>query len=296
MTFKRKHITYRNYQLATYSQGSAKNGSLIMIHGGPGTGASSLIETHGRLSKLGLQIITWDQLGCGDSSQPDDDTLWTLPRFVEEIECVRKAYGLQSFYLLGRSWGGLMAVQYALTHTKKIKRLILSSTTADIPLMQMGMQRCKMALGSETVSMMARREADHSTQHPEYQAALQLILRRHLCRLETWPAALTQAVTNYSKRPLELIFGRHLFNCTGNIRHFDCTDQLHAIKAPTLILQGEHDYISLECGMLLRDYLPHAHLTVLKNCSHMPFYEAPKIYFAEIEAFIQKDLPCVHNT
>jgi len=184
--FKRTEIKLREYTLAGYSVGDSDQ-ALVLIHGGPGAASETLQGPHLRYSEMGLRVITWDQLGCGNSDSPDDDSLWTIERFTDEVKAVIDHFGLKKIHLLGRSWGGILAMEYALKYPEHLKSLILGNTSADGEIMQRGFERFKMNLGIETYQMMSRREAEDTTDHPEYKAAITLLMRRHMCRLEEWP-------------------------------------------------------------------------------------------------------------
>jgi proline iminopeptidase len=75
----------------------------LVLHGGPGVPCSYVRDAHLRYAKEGFRVVSWDQLGCGESDQPDDRSLWQIPRFVEEVETVRTTLGLGKVYLLGNS-------------------------------------------------------------------------------------------------------------------------------------------------------------------------------------------------
>ena len=77
--------------------------------------------------------VVYDQLGCGRSDHPDDDSLWTVDRSVAEVDQVREALGLDRCHLLGQSWGGWLAIEYMCRAPSGIERLVLASTSASIP-------------------------------------------------------------------------------------------------------------------------------------------------------------------
>ena len=231
--------------------------------------------------------MTWDTLGCGLSDHPDDISLWQIPRFIEEVESVRKYYGLKKVHLLGQSWGGVLGLEYCFAYPQFVKSFIITSSAFNVPLMQRGFERHKFALGPETVRMMTRREGDGTTEHPEYQAVFTLLAHRHLCRTEKWSESFVASM-NIALPVLSEVFGKYLFNCTGSLRNYDRTGDLHNIKQPCLIVHGEYDYIIPECAMLSRDYLPNAELHIMQDCSHATFVEAPERYHRIVENFLGK--------
>ena len=288
--YSRQPISYKGYQLMSYQAGKDSNEALLILHGGPGVPCNYLRDTHLEVySKKGFRVVCWDQLGCGESDQPNDDSLWEISRFVEEVEHVRKALNLGRISLLGQSWGGVLALEYCLKYPQNVRSLISANSSFNMPMMQRGFERHKMALGAEVCTMMARREADGSVNHPEYQAAYTLLAYRHICRAETWPDSLNASLINIAKPVLSKVFGNYLFNCTGLLHDYDRTRALKTLNIPTLIIHGEHDYIVVECAIHAKDNIPNAKLVVLKNCSHEPFCEDPDAYHQAVLTFLQEN-------
>ncbi|QHS27204.1 proline iminopeptidase-family hydrolase [Piscirickettsia salmonis] len=271
----------------TYSAGTGQE-TLLILHGGPGVPSDYMRESHFEFYvKKGLRVVTWDQLGCGESDQPDDDALWELPRFVEEVEHVRRKLNLKAVHLLGQSWGGVLGLEYCLAYPEWVKSFISANNSFNIPLMQRGFERHKMALGAETCRMMARREAEGTTDHPEYYGAYTLLAHRHICRAEVWPESLVFSMANIAKPVLSKVFGNYLFNCTGLLRNYDRTEELKKVNTPILVIHGEYDYIVVECAIHARDNLINAELVVLHDCSHDPFFEKPELYHQAVWHFLQ---------
>ena len=157
----------------------------------------------------------------------------------------------------------------------------------DFKAVQEGFVRCKQNLGDETVRMMALRESEGTTDHPEYRAAQTILLYRHLCRMEKWPEPVQQALDSAGIGPLSRMFGPHLFNCTGTLKDYDRMGDLHRVRTPTLITASEHDYILPELCAVSREYLPNADYVIFRNCGHMPFWEDPDAYHRVVGAFLE---------
>lgn len=285
--FNSQTIDVDGYKVMIYTAGEGDN-TLLLLHGGPGVPCNYLRDSHHLYADKGYKVVTWDQLGCGESDKPDDDSLWTIERFVEEVETVRQALNLTNIHLLGQSWGGVLGLEYCFRYQKHIQTFIAANTSFCLPLMQRGFERIKLALGQDTVRMMAKREAQKTTDHPEYQAAASLLLHRHICRAEKWSESLQYSLNNIATNVLSKVFGNHLFNCTGSIRHYDKIHELHKIKVPTLILHGEWDYIIPECATLAHDHLSNSEFVLLNDCSHEPFDEDPDQYHAALLNFLKR--------
>ena len=111
-------------------------------------------------------------VGTGQSDKPKDTSLWTIGRYVEEVETVRKALGLGRVHLLGQSWGTWLGFEYLLTYPDGVKSFVCANGTGEVPLHLKDLARLRAALGAETVEMMSRHEAEGTTDHPEYDAAV----------------------------------------------------------------------------------------------------------------------------
>ena len=286
---RRKKITVDGHSVTTYSEGSGDD-ILLVLHGGPGVPCSYVRDAHLRYAKEGFRVVSWDQLGCGESDRPDDPSLWQIPRFVEEVETVRTTLGLGKVYLLGNSWGGMLSTEYCLKYQDNVHCAVIGNIAFSMPLLQDGFRRVKQNLGDETVRMMALRESEGTTDHPEYKAAVDILLYRHLCRMEEWPEAVASALDegNRGRGPMTAMFGPHLFNCTGNLRDWDRNDDLHRITIPVMLVSGEHDYVLPEFVNMATDYFPDVEYVMCRGAGHMPFWETPDVYHPRVSAFLNK--------
>ena len=195
-----QRVQVDGHEVAAYSYGSGDE-VLLCLNGGPGLPCDYLRDAHAWLKDRGLRIVAFDQLGTGKADRPEDPALWTIARYVEEVETVRKALGLGRVHLLGHSWGGWLSIEYSIHYPQAVKTLILENTVADIPHLSQELGRLRAALGSETVAMMQRHEAKGTTDHPEYQAAVTLLNYRHVCRLEEWPAPVKRSLDDWNMGP-----------------------------------------------------------------------------------------------
>ena len=282
----RQAVGVAGHQVMTFSAGEGPR-TLLLVHGGPGCPSRYLRDSHQALLQPGLRLLTWDQLGCGESDRPQDPALWRLERFVEEMAAVLDALDLGCVDVLGQSWGGVLALEFSLRFPDRVRSLIAANTAFDLPRMERGFEQKKQALGSETVAMMARHEAGGSTDHPEYQAAVTLLMHRHVCRCHPWPDSLKWCLQNLGVEVFSRMFGPYFFQCSGSLRHWDRMDDLGAVTMPVLLVHGEHDYIVPDLAAMARDRLPNASLALFPGCSHMPFFEDPERYLHTVNQFIQ---------
>ena len=178
----RHEIDVDGHKVVAYSFGDGAE-TVFCLNGGPGLPCDYLREAHSCLVDRGYRVVAFDQLGTGSSDRPTDSSLWTIGRYVEETETVRKALGLGKVHMLGHSWGGWLAIDYSLTYPGNLRTLILEDTVADMPHLVSELERLRGALGPETVSMMQKHEAQGTYEHPEYLAAVTILNYRHVCRL-----------------------------------------------------------------------------------------------------------------
>ena len=280
-----RRIPVHGHEVVTYSFGTGDE-VIFCLNGGPGLPCDYLRDSHSRLASGRYRLVIHDQLGCGASDRPDDDSLWTLGRYVEEAEIVRSALGLGPVHLLGHSWGAWLSLEYALTYPDAFKTLILVGGAASTPHYIGELERLRGALGSETVAMMQRHEAEGTFDHPEYKAALTILAYRHLSRLQTEPDEGQRSGAGFNPAPFKVLSGGSEYAVTGSLRDWDCLDRLHHIAQPALVLCGLHDQITPACSGLIHRALSDSRIRVFENSSHSAFWEEPDSYFAELQSFL----------
>src|SRR2546430_7042423 len=161
---------------------------MLTLHGGPGFPHDYLECFEDFLPQHGVQFYYYDQLGVGNSDQPDDVALWTVDRYRNEVEQVRKGLGLDKFYLFGHSWGGMLGIEYALAHQDHLKALIISDMTAGIPAYEAYAQKLLAELSEEDRKTLAKYAAAGNYDAPEYQNIMMgKVYAEHLVRLQPWP-------------------------------------------------------------------------------------------------------------
>ena len=283
-----QNIKVDGYNIVSYSYGNGEN-VLFLLNGGQGLPCDYLRDPHIHLVEEGYRIVAFDQLGCGNSDRPEDDSLWNITRYVEEVETVRKELGIVNFHLLGQSWGGWLSIEYALTYPDEIRSLILANTCGDLQHLTTELNRMREALGSETVAMMHHHAAMGTIDHPEYQAAITILNYRHVCRLKEWPSSLLASVDDWNMGPYGTMQGPNEFLYIGNLKDWNRISDMDSLEMPTLIITGTHDEIGPACASRMNNVLPNSEVAVFHNSSHVPFYEEPDLYFKELKIFLTKN-------
>ena len=164
---------------------------LLGLHGGPGFTQYYLEPLEALADRR--QVIFYDQLGCGRSDRPDDVSLWTVDRFVEELAQVRAALGLSRLHLFGSSWGGCLAMQYTLDRRPELESLILCGSPASFIRWVKDCDELLAAEPAEVRQTIREHEEAGFTACPEYQAAILGFYREHVCRMAPWPAGLERS-------------------------------------------------------------------------------------------------------
>jgi len=257
---------------------------LLCLHGGPGF-------THYYLEPLEAladrrQVIFYDQLGCGRSDRPEDASLWTVDRFVEELAQVREALGLSRLHLFGSSWGGMLAMQYTLDRRPELESLILCGSPAS---MIRWVEDCDELLAAQPADVRrAIREHEEAgfTACPEYQSAILGFYREHVCRLSPWPAGLERSFAEAGYSVYTTMNGPSEFTVTGTLKTWDIMDRLPEIQVPTLLVGGRHD----ECrpGHLeeMHRRIAASRLVIIEDASHLCFAEQPDEFTGLVNSYL----------
>lgn len=284
---RKARVPVDGYEVMTYSYGEGDN-VLLLISGGPGfpCNFNQFRDCHQVYAQHGFRVVTWDQLGCGESDIPSDDSLWTLKRFVTETEAVRAALHLGKVHLLGHSWGGVVGFEYCFAYPEWVRSFTLAACAASIPEIQRGCDAMKLQLGSDALVLRKHEEAG-TTGSTEYQSIVQKFLNEHTCRLSIWPKAFGPSATNINLRVCEQISGLQFLKWTGPLKNWNRLPDLHQLTLPVLIIQGEYDWVTPEISRMALERLPNAELKILKNCSHIPYYEDPSAYQSALLPFLK---------
>ncbi len=269
------------------SYGPARE-KILLLHGGPG-GTHEYFECfEDFLPQQGYEFYYYDQLGSFYSDQPDDDSLWTIPRFLEEVETVRKALGLEHFVLLGHSWGGMLGIEYALKYPQHLKALVISNMTAGIADYMKRTALLRSQLPPETIAVLDKYEAKGDYQNPEYvQAMMGVVYTRHLCRLNPWPDAVSRTFKHFAEKPYNALHGPNEFVVTGRFKDWDRWADLPKIQAPTLVIAGTYDEMDPEQLKRMAHLLPKGHFHLCPKGSHMDMWDDQASYFQGLLGFLK---------
>lgn len=259
---------------------------LLALHGGPGVPHDYLEALEDLADER--PVIFYDQLGCGRSDRPDDVSLWQVERFVEEVSLVRKALGLAKIHLLGQSWGTVLAAEHALREPTGLVSLILAGPALSIPRTIEEMGYLVAELPTEVQATMRRHETAGTTDSPEYQQAVDVFNRRHLCRMQPWPDPLLRAIAGVGGSVYSTMWGPSECTCMGNLKEYDCAGRLGEITVPTLFTCGRYDETTPAGTAWYRELMPGSEIVVFEQSAHLPHLEEQELYMQTLRDFLHR--------
>ncbi len=256
---------------------------VLALHGGPGLPHESL-EPLEALARGGRPVVFYDQLGCGGSTRSEGPEPWSVGLFLEELAAVRRELGLDDVHLLGHSWGGLLAMEHALTTDRRPASLVLVGAVASGRTMIENRRGFYERLPWHAREAIRKHEAAGTFEHPEYAEAMDLFHRRYTCRLDPWPDWLNRALSKMDVGSNAAMWGPP--NAPGPLRGWDLRPRLGEIDVPTLVVAGRHDGMAAGQERDLHAGIPNSELAVFEESSHYPFAEEGGRFLDVVEDFL----------
>jgi L-proline amide hydrolase len=254
---------------------------LVALHGGPGA-------THDYLLALAdlaesRAVIFYDQIGNGRSTHyPERGAeFWTVELFDRELHNLVDSLGIAGrHHVIGSSWGGFLAQEYALTHPPGLRSIVLADTAASFPDFLAEANRLREELPPDVEATLKRHEEAGTTDDPEYDEACMVFYRRHLCRLEEWPPELVESFEWIARDPTvyHTMNGPSEFHVIGSIKDWQVKDRLGEIDVPTLLTSGRYDEATPALQETLRKGIPDCEWALFEESSHTPFVEERERY------------------
>jgi proline iminopeptidase len=264
---------------------------VLLLHGGPGFSHDYFECFEDFLPKEGIEFYYYDQLGCGYSDKPADTSLWNISRYVEEVEQVRKGLGLDNFYLLGQSWGSMLAMEYLDKYQTHVKAAVLSNMTASSKSYVTYTAKLKeQILSPQDIATYDSLDKLKAYNTPEFQNLLMnKLYTKVVCRipLESWPEPLMRAFKKANQSIYIQMQGVDEFHVTGNIKDWDMWDRLPNIKVPTLVLGGMYDEMSPDDMKREGKLIPNSRTYLCPNGSHLAMYDDQQNYFTSLVGFLK---------
>jgi proline iminopeptidase len=262
---------------------------IILLHGGPDFDQTYLLPDMDRLSDA-YRLIYYDQRGRGKSAgetQPDEVSIKTE---IEDLEALRDYFQLDSVAVLGHSWGGILAMEYAIRHPNRVSHMILMNTA---PASHQGYMLLRQEIGKRlavhqeklnTLRSSAKyAEGDPETVAEYYRIRFSTTIKQPE-HLESLIENMRASFSNEGVLKAREIEDQ-LYEETVLSSEFDLTPKLKQLSTPTLIIHGDYDFIPVECISSITQAIPNAHFTLLKESGHFAYLESPDDVRTEIAAF-----------
>jgi proline iminopeptidase len=281
------------FRVWTKRVGNNPRARVLLLHGGPGATHEYFEAFDSYLPAAAVEYYYYDQLGSAYSDQPDAPELWEVSRFVEEVEQVRRALGLgrENFFLLGHSWGGVLAIEYALKYRQHLKGLVISNMMASIPAYNKYARDVLMpAMDQAALAEIKRLEETGEHEDPRY---MELLMEHHYVHhvlrmpADRWPDPVGRAFKHLNPAVYVPMQGPSELGASGKLAGWDRTADLGGIEVPTLVVGARHDTMDPAHMEWMASQLPKGRYLFCPDGSHMALYDDQKTYFEGLIRFIK---------
>jgi proline iminopeptidase len=283
------------FQVWTKRIGNNPGIKVLLLHGGPGATHEYLESFDSFFPQAEIEYYYYDQLESFYSDHPNDSSLWSIDRYVDEVEQVRKALGLNAdnFYLYGHSWGGILAMEYALKYQQNLKGLIISNMMASIPdYNKYADEVLGPQLNSAVLTEIKALEAAGEFENPRYsELVFTNYYPKHILRipLDKWPNPVNRAFANINSELYVTMQGPSEFGVVGDakIKNWDIKSELSRITVPTLAMGGTFDTMDPEHMEWIASEVKNGKYLHCPNGSHLSMYDDQETYFKGLIQFIR---------
>lgn len=281
-----------NFKVWTKRFGNNPRIKVLLLHGGPAFTHEYMECFESFFPKEGFEFYEYDQLGSKFSDQPTDSSLWTIDRFVDEVDQVRQAIGgdSTSFFVLGNSWGGLLGMEYTLKHQQHMKGLIVANMVASIPAYNeyaanVLAQQMDPAVLSEIKDLEKRGEFTN----PRYEELLMPnFYAKHICRLPEWPEPVLRSFANYNREIYTMMQGPSEFGASGRLTGWDRMNDLKNIHIPTLMIGAQYDTMDPKMMEEQSKLVQNGSYLYCPNGSHLAMWDDQQVFMNGVVNWIKK--------
>ncbi|MBB6629834.1 proline iminopeptidase-family hydrolase [Nocardioides sp. KIGAM211] len=281
-----------DFRVWTKRVGNNPTVKVLLLHGGPAATHEYLESCDSFLPAAGIEYYYYDQLGSHYSDQPDDPSLWEIDRFVDEVEQVRVALGLdrENFFLYGQSWGGVLAIEYALAHQEHLRGLVVSNMMASVPRYNEYAEQVLMPpMDQDALAEIKRLEREGRTNDPSYEALLiEHHYVHHVCRLplDEWPEPVVRSFSHINHDIYAPMQGPSELGASGKLLEWDRSANLSAITVPTLVMGAAHDTMDPAYLEWMATQLPDGRYHHCPEGSHLAIVDDQETYFEGLLGFL----------
>lgn len=265
---------------------------ILLLHGGPAMTHEYMECFETFFQREGFEFYEYDQLGSYYSDQPTDSSLWTIPRFVDEVEQVRQAIGADSsnFYVLGNSWGGILAMEYALKYQHNLKGLLVSNMVASAPeYAKYAEEVLSKEMDPKVLAEIKNIEAKKDFSNPRYSELLiPNYYKKHICRLPEWPNAVDRSLAHTNSIIYTMMQGPSEFGISGRLANWDIKNRLKEIYVPTLMIGAKYDTMDPKAMEEQSKMVQKGQYLFCPNGSHLAMWDDQKVYMNGVIKFIKE--------
>ena len=280
-----------NFKVWTKRFGNNPKIKILLLHGGPAMTHEYMECFETFFQRQGFEFYEYDQLGSYYSDQPKDSSLFTTDRFVEEVEQVRQAIGADctNFYVLGNSWGGILAMEYALKYQKKLKGLLVANMVASAPeygkyANEVLAKQMKPAVLSEIKAIEAKKDFEN----PRYMELLiPNFYHEHLCRLHNWPDAINRTMKHVNPEIYTMMQGPSEFGISGRLANWNIKARLNEITVPTLMIGAKYDTMDPNAMEEQSKLVKKGRYLYCPNGSHLSMWDDQQVFMKGVIKFIK---------
>jgi len=291
-TYIKISTTEGNFNVWTKKIGNNPSMKVLLLHGGPGVTHEIFENFSNHLPDAGIEFYYYDQLGSYFSDQPDSPELWKIDRFVDEVEQVRIALGLNesNFYLFGQSWGGILGMEYALKYQNNLKGLIISNMMSSIPAYnKYASEVMETKIDTDILSKIKSFEDAEDYHNPVY---MELLIEHHYVNhilrrpFQDWPKGVVRALEHLNPKVYIPMQGPSELGASGLLEKWDITESLSKITVPTLVIGAKYDTMDPRHMEWMSTEIPNARYAYMPNGSHLSQYDDEDKYFNSLISFI----------
>ena len=279
-----------NFSVWTKRIGHNPKVKVLLLNGGPGMSHEYFECMENFLPAAGIEFIYYDQLGTGFSDNPNDVALWDLPRYVEEVEQVRKALQLDAsnFVVLGHSWGGILAMEYALKYQANLKGLVISNMMASCIDYGKYAEVLAKQIPADALAEIRALEAKQDFTNPRYMELLTPhYYNQHICRIP-WPEPMNRAFGRLNSSLYVTMQGPSEFGISGKLTSWDRKKDLPKLTIPTLTIGGKYDTMDPKHMQWMATQVQNGTYLFCPNGSHMSMYDDQLVYMNGLVSFLKK--------
>jgi proline iminopeptidase len=266
---------------------------VLLLHGGPGATHEQWESAEQYLAPAGIEFYYYDQLGSYFSDQPDEPALWTTERFVDEVEQVRQALGLgpDNFYLVGQSWGGMLAIEYALKYQENLKGLVISNMMASIP--AYNRYAADVLMADMDPAVLAELKAFEAAEDYHNERYMSLLVEHHyvdhVLRMpaDQWPDAINRTFAHINPNVYIPMQGPSELGASGLLEKWDRTADLRRITVPTLVIGATHDTMDPAHLRWMAEQIPNGRFLLCPNGSHLSQWDDQDTYYPGLIKFLK---------